>query len=74
MNALLFFRYYIMIRWSQIMYMYYFLGFQVSGEHGNRQIVEDEKSVKCREAERKDRIKRYKDGQNIFLLGKFYEM
>ena len=51
------------------MYMYYFLGFQVSGEYGNRQIVEDEKSVKCREAENKDRIKRYKDGQNIFLLG-----
>ena len=51
------------------MYMYYFLGFQVSGENGNRKIVEDEKSVKCREAETKDRIKRYKEGQNIFLLG-----
>ena len=51
------------------MYMYYFLGFQVSGKEGNRNIVEDEKSVQCREAETKDRIERYKDGQNIFLLG-----
>ena len=51
------------------MYMYYFLGFQVSGNKGNREIVEDEKSVQCREAEAKDRIKRYKEGQNIFLLG-----
>ena len=58
-----------MLRWSQIMYMYYFLGFQVSGNKGNREIVEDEKSVQCREAETKDRIKRYKEAQNIFLLG-----
>ena len=51
------------------MYMYYFLGFQVSGNNGNRELVEDEKSVQCREAETKDRIKRYKEAQNIFLLG-----
>ena len=49
--------------------MYYFLGFQVSGEFGNRKIVEDEKNVLCRESEAKDKIKRYKEGQNIFLLG-----
>ena len=63
------------------MYMYYFLGFQVSGDHGNRQIVEDEKSVKCREAERKDRIKRYKnherwprDWENICREGDEFQL
>ena len=32
----------LIFRWSQIMYMYYFLGFQIAAEWGERKVKDEE--------------------------------
>ena len=60
-------------RWSQIMYMYYFLGFQIAAEEGYR-VVKDEEYLtpdqkeENRKKEERDKKKRKEEGRNIFLL------
>ena len=61
------------------MYMYYFLGFQLAGENGTREVIfiEDNKEERrktkdeqkrAKELERKAKEDRLKQGQNIYLL------
>ena len=63
----------LIFRWSQIMYMYYFLGFQIAAEWGERKVKDEEmlspdEKEGNRRKEEEDKKMRKEKGRNIFLL------